>query len=150
MAGNISLQLRRGLEFSDGQPFDADDVLFTFQVYMDERVHSPQRDLLTISGKPIRLQEIDAYTVRFILEQPYAAAERLFDSIAILPRHLLKHAYEQGQLAQAWNLTTPPEQIAGLGPFRVKEYLPGQNITLERNPHYWKRDLAGKSPSVPR
>lgn len=138
-----TLQLRRGLEFSDGQPFDADDVLFTFEVYMDERVHSPQRDLLTISGKPIRLQKINAYTVRFILEQPYAAAERLFDSIAILPRHLLKHAYEQGQLAQAWNLTTPPEQIAGLGPFRIKEYLPGQNITLERNPHYWKRDLAG-------
>ncbi len=138
-----TLQLRRGLKFSDGQPFDADDVLFTFQVYLDERVHSPQRDLLIVSGKPILVQKLDAYTVRFELQQPYAAAERLFDSIAILPRHLLKHAYDEGQLTQAWKLTTPPEQVAGLGPFRVKEYVPGQHITLERNPHYWKKDLAG-------
>jgi peptide/nickel transport system substrate-binding protein len=138
-----TLQLRRGLKFSDGQPFDADDVLFTFQVYLDERVHAPQRDLLIISGEPIRIEKIDAYTVRFELHEPYAAAERLFDSIAILPRHLLSHAYVEGHLAQAWTLTSPPEQIAGLGPFRIKEYVPGQHVTLARNPYYWKQDLKG-------
>jgi peptide/nickel transport system substrate-binding protein len=138
-----TLQLRRGVKFSDGQPFDADDVLFTFQVYLDERVHSPQRDLLIVSGKPIRLQKLDAYTVRFELQQPYAAGDRLFDSIAILPRHLLQQAYHEGQLVQAWNLMAPAAQIAGLGPFRIKEYLAGQRITLERNPHYWKNDSAG-------
>lgn len=138
-----TLHLRRGIEFSDGQPFDADDVLFTFQVYLDERVHAAQRDLLIISGEPIRLQKIDAYTVVFELQEPYAAAERLFDSVAILPRHLLQDPYEKGNLAQEWNLTARPGQIAGLGPFRVKEYVPGQHLTLERNPHYWKKDLSG-------
>jgi peptide/nickel transport system substrate-binding protein len=81
--------------------------------------------------------------VRFELHEPYAAAERLFDSIAILPRHLLSHAYAEGHLAQAWTLTSPPEQIAGLGPFRIQEYVPGQHVTLARNPYYWKRDLKG-------
>ncbi len=138
-----TLQLRPGLKFSDGQPFDADDVLFTFQVYLDERVHSPQRDLLIVSGKPIRLQKLSTYSVRFELQQPYAAAERLFDSVAILPCHLLKRAYDEGRLSQAWNLTTPPEQIAGLGPFRFKEYVPGQHIVLERNPYYWRQDPDG-------
>jgi len=138
-----TLQLRSGLRFSDGQPFDADDVLFTFQVYLDERVHAPQRDLLIVAGKPIRLRKVNAYEVQFGFEQPYAAAERLFDSIAILPCHLLKRAYDGGQLTQTWNLTTPPGQIAGLGPFRVKEYVPGQHIVLERNQYYWKRDLNG-------
>ena len=38
------LELRQGLKFSDGEPFDADDVVFTFQVVLDEKVHSPQRD----------------------------------------------------------------------------------------------------------
>jgi peptide/nickel transport system substrate-binding protein len=138
-----TLYLRRELKFSDGQAFDADDVLFTFQVYLDERTHAAQRDLLIVSGKPIEVRKIDAYTVQFKLERPYAAAERLFDSVAILPRHLLLHAYEEGRLSQLWNLTTPPGQIAGLGPFRMKEYVPGQHLVLERNPFYWKKDLAG-------
>ena len=38
------LTLRRELRFSDGHPFDADDVLFSFRVYLDEKVRSPQRD----------------------------------------------------------------------------------------------------------
>jgi peptide/nickel transport system substrate-binding protein len=135
-----TLHLRRGLRFSDGHPFDADDVLFTFQSYLDERTHSPQRDLLVVSGKPISVEKIDTYSVAFTLAQPYAAAERLFDRIAILPRHLLHRSYETGHLASAWALNTPPAQIAGLGPFRLREYAPGQRIILERNPYYWKSD----------
>ena len=136
-----TLHLRHGLQFSDGYPFDADDVLFTFQCYLDERTHSSQRDLLVIAGKPISVEKIDAYSVAFTLAQPYAAAERIFDGIAILPRHLLQRSYEAGQLASAWGLNTPPAQIAGLGPFRLREYAPGQHIVLERNPYYWKSDV---------
>src|ERR1700678_935895 len=51
-----TLQLRRGLHFSDGHPLDADDVVFSFKVYLDESVHSPQRDLLVIQGKPISVE----------------------------------------------------------------------------------------------
>lgn len=138
-----TLRLRRGVRFSDGHPFDADDVIFTFQAYLDESVHSPQRELLVIAGKPIRLQKIDDSTVRFDLAQPYAAAERLFDSVAILPRHLLRKLYAEGKLSGAWTLNTPTEQIAGLGPFRLKQYIPGQHIVLEPNPYYWKTDEKG-------
>src|SRR5580692_5121914 len=136
----FTLKLRRGLRFSDGQPFDADDVVFSFQVYLDEKIHSPQRDLLVVGGKPIELQKLDQFTVRFTLEQPYAAAERIFDSLAIMPRHLLEKSYEQGTFAQAWTLNTSPAEIVGMGPFRVKEYVPGQKYVLERNPYYWKAD----------
>ncbi len=136
----FTVKLRHGLRFSDGQPFDADDVVFSFQVYLDEKVHSPQRDLLVVGGKPIDVQKIDQYTVRFTLAQPYAAAERIFDSLAMMPRHLLEKPYKEGQFAQVWTLTTPPAEIAGMGPFRLKEYVPGQKIVLERNPYYWKAD----------
>jgi peptide/nickel transport system substrate-binding protein len=137
------LRLRHGLRFSDGYPLDADDVVFSFNIYLDERIHSPVRDVLVVGGQPITVKKIDAYTVIFNLSRPYAAAERLFDSIAILPRHLLEAAYNDGKLPQAWSLTTPPQQIAGLGPFRLKEYVAGQHITLERNPYYWKVDKSG-------
>jgi len=136
----FTLKLRRGLRFSDGQPFDADDVLFTFQVYLDEKVHSPQRDLLIVGGKPLEVQKVDSYTVRFTMAQPYAAAERIFDSLAILPRHLLEKPYHEGKFAQVWNVSTSPAVICGLGPFRLKEYVAGQRMVLERNPYFWKVD----------
>jgi peptide/nickel transport system substrate-binding protein len=135
-----TVQLRHGLRFSDGYPVDADDVLFSFQVYLDEKLNSPQRDLLMVGEKPITVRRLDSDTLLFQLAQPYAAAERLFDSVTILPRHLLEQAYKDGELAQAWSLGTSPQQIAGLGPFRLKEYIAGQYLTLERNPYYWKAD----------
>jgi len=136
----FTVNLHRGLRFSDGQPFDADDVVFSFEVYLDEKLHSPQRDLLVVGGKPIAVQKINQYTVRFTLAEPYAAAERIFDSLAMMPRHLLEKTYQDGKFAQTWTLNTPPGEIAGLGPFRLKEYVPGQKIVLERNPYFWKAD----------
>ncbi len=138
-----TLSLRRGLFFSDGHPMDADDVVFTFRVYLDEKVGSPQRDLLLVDGQPVAVSRIDAHTVQFDLARPYAAAERLFDSIAILPRHILEKPYQEGKLAQTWSLTTSPDMIAGMGPFRLKSYAPGDRIVLERNPYYWKQDQKG-------
>jgi peptide/nickel transport system substrate-binding protein len=141
---HYTVELRRGLRFSDGHPFDADDVIFTFECLLDERNAAPQRDLLILGGKPIVVRKLDAFRVAFDLEQPYAAAERLFDSMAILPRHLLGKAQREGRLAQAWSLSTPPSEMAGLGPFRLKSYVPGERLVLERNPYYWKVDGAGK------
>jgi len=138
-----TLKLRRGIKFSDGHPFDADDVVFSFQVYLDEKVHSVQRDLLLIDGKPIGVAKLDPYTVQFELPKAYAAAERLFDSVAMLPRHLLEQPYKEGRLASAWGLDVPVSAIAGLGPFRLKEYVAGQRVVLERNPFYWKIDSKG-------
>jgi len=138
-----TLHLREGLRFSDGQPLNADDVLFSFRLYLDEKAHSPQRDLLVIGGKPVEVQKVNDFTVRFDLVQPYAAAERIFDGLAILPRHLLEEAYRSGNFAHAWTLSAPPNQFAGLGPFRLKEYVLGQRVVLEKNPYYWKKDRSG-------
>lgn len=138
-----TLVLRQGIKFSDGQPLDADDVLFTFRVYLDENVHAPQRDLLIVGEKPIVVRKLDAQTLVFQLAKPYGAGERLFDGLAILPRHLLEKTYQEGKLGQAGTLSTAANQWAGLGPFRLKEYVAGQRLVLERNPYYWKSDAKG-------
>ncbi|MGC1482819.1 MAG: ABC transporter substrate-binding protein [Candidatus Acidiferrum sp.] len=138
-----TLTLRKGLRFSDGHSLDADDVLFTFRVYLDENVHATQRDLLVVGGKPITVNKLDPYTLVFQLAKPYGVEERFFDGLAILPRHLLEKPYEEGKLSQLWTPSTPPSEWAGLGPFRLKEYVPGQKLVLERNPYYWKTDTSG-------
>jgi peptide/nickel transport system substrate-binding protein len=133
------LRLRGGVKFSDGQPFTAEDVAFTFAVHQDPEVASPQRDLLVMDGKPIQVRIKGPLETEFELPQPYAAAERIFDSIAILPRHRLESAWKSGKLREAWTLITAPEHMAGLGPFRLKQYKPGEAIVLERNPYFWRR-----------
>jgi peptide/nickel transport system substrate-binding protein len=138
-----TLTLRKGLRFSDGQPVDADDVLFSFRVYLDENVHATQRDQLIVGGKPIAVHKVDAQTVVFQLAKTYGAGERLFDGLAILPRHLLEKPFNDGKLAQTWTLATRANEWAGLGPFRLKEYVAGQKLVLERNPYYWKQDAKG-------
>jgi peptide/nickel transport system substrate-binding protein len=138
-----TLVLRQGIKFSDGQPLDADDVLFTFRVYLDESVHASQRDFLIVGGKPIVVRKLDAQTVVFQLAKTYGAGERIFDGVAILPRHLLEKPYQEGKLGQTGTLATAANQWAGLGPFRLKEYVAGQRLVLERNPYYWKTDAEG-------
>ena len=140
----FTVKLRRGLKFSDGVPFDADDVIFSFRAYLDENLHSPHRDLLMIGNKPIKVEKLDQFTVRFIFPSPYAPLERLFDTLPMLPRHLLEEDYREGKMAQAWGLDTAPGKIAGLGPFRLKQFVPGQRVVLERNPYYWKMDSKGQ------
>jgi peptide/nickel transport system substrate-binding protein len=138
-----TLALRHDVKFSDGAPFTADDVVFTFQLYLDETLGSPQRDLLVIDDKPIAVKKIDNYTVEFDLTKPYGPGERIFDSLAILPKHLLEAAYRDKKLGEVWGVTAKPEEIAGLGPFRLKSYVAGQQLLLERNPNYWRKDARG-------
>jgi peptide/nickel transport system substrate-binding protein len=138
------LALRRNLQFSDGFAFNADDVVFSYETYLNESLHSPQRDMLLVSGKPIKIRKADAYTVVFELPAKLAAGDRIFDGVAILPRHILQSKTGSGELLTTWGVNTDPKQIVGLGPFRLKAFVPGRKIVLERNPFYWKIDAAGK------
>jgi len=59
------------------------------------------------------------------------------------PAAPLEKLYEEGKFDQAGTLATAASAWAGLGPFRLKEYVAGQRLVLERNPYYWKTDLKG-------
>jgi peptide/nickel transport system substrate-binding protein len=48
-----------------------------------------------------------------------------------------------GTFAEAWGPATPPNEIAGLGPFTLDEYVPSQRMAFARNPHYFRRDAGG-------
>src|SRR4051812_21379906 len=103
-----TLKLRPDLKFSDGHPCTADDVVFSFTVYLDEAVHALQRDLLIVGGKPIEVRKKDDTTVVVRMSEPYAAAERMFDGFAILPKHLLGDAYAKGTLGHTWGVDVSP------------------------------------------
>jgi peptide/nickel transport system substrate-binding protein len=136
-----TLVLRKGIKFSDGQPFDADDVLFTFRVYLDENVHAPQRDLLIVGGKPIAVRKVDPQTVVFQLAKTYGVGERLFDGMAILPV-ICEKPYQEGKLGQIGSLATAANN-GGTRPISSEKDVAGQRAGLGRNPCYWKSDTKG-------
>lgn len=140
---SFTLTLRDGLRWSDGTPFTADDVLFTFRAVFDARAHSVLNSVLTIDGQPLTVTALDGRTIRIVYPSPFGPGLRLLDNLPILPRHKLEGLLEAGTFAQAWNPATPPEDLAGMGPFRLASYEPGQRLTFARNPHYWRKDQDG-------
>jgi peptide/nickel transport system substrate-binding protein len=141
----FTVRLRPNLQFSDGHPLTADDVVFTFQVIYDPHIPSGVADTLKVGGDKIRVESVDDRTLHFTFPEPYAGAERLFDSVPVLPKHVLEPIYREGKFQEAWGLATPPSQLVTAGPFSLQAYEPGRRTALVRNPHYWKRDAQGNA-----
>jgi peptide/nickel transport system substrate-binding protein len=140
----LTFKLRPDVRFSDGTPFTADDVAFTFRALHDPEVASPLIETAMVDGAPLVPEILDALTVRFELPRRTAVVERIFDSIYILPRHRLEGSLERGNFPSAYGIGTPEEAIVGLGPFVLERYTAGQRVALRRNPHYWKLGPEGE------
>ena len=139
----FTLHLRPGVTWSDGQPFTSADVLFTLQAIFDPKTESVVAEQLTVDGKPITATAPDDRTVVLSYPAPSGPGLRLFDPVAILPKHKLEAALKEGTFANAWNSATPPAEIVGTGPFALREYVPGQRLVLDRNPRYWRKAANG-------
>jgi peptide/nickel transport system substrate-binding protein len=61
-----------------------------------------------------------------------------------MPQHKLEEAYRMGAFESAYSVSTPPSDLVYTGPFRLKEYRPGEKCVLERNPYYWRFDNQGQ------
>ena len=133
----------RDVTFSDGTPFTAADVLFTFQALYDPAVKSSLAGGVKVQGQPLLLTAPDPRTVVVTLPAAFGPGVAILDNVPILPKHLLQPALDAGTFGTAWGVTTPPASMAGLGPFVIAEYVAGQRMTFARNPRYWRQDSAG-------
>ncbi|MBM4242651.1 MAG: ABC transporter substrate-binding protein [Deltaproteobacteria bacterium] len=138
-----TFHLRRDVHWHDGRPLRAADVVFTFDAVFDEKVPNSARFTLTVAGQPVRPEAVDEHTVRFVLPQPFAPFLSAV-GIGILPEHILGHALREGRFAETWGIDTPPEQLVGTGPYRLRRYESAQYLEYARNDGYWRRDDAGE------
>jgi peptide/nickel transport system substrate-binding protein len=142
-ARSIALTLRPGVTWSDGAPFDADDVAFSFRAAYDEKNGSVMAASFAIGGGQIATKVVDAHHVTLLFPAPFAPGVRVLDSLPIYPRHALEPSLVNGAFAKAWGLTAPPASIPGLGPFVIASYEPGERVVLDRNTHYFRHDSRG-------
>ncbi|HEX9410024.1 MAG TPA: ABC transporter substrate-binding protein [Methylomirabilota bacterium] len=83
-----TLSLRRGMRWSDGQPFTADDFVFWYQdVYNNKDLVPTPLTVMTIGGKPIAIEKIDAATIRFVSPEPYYALPTVLASVWGIGHH---------------------------------------------------------------
>ncbi len=122
-AMTVRYALREGVRWSDGAPFDAADVAFTWRAIMsDPKVTSREGyDLIDAVDTP------DEHSVVVRYRRAYPAYASRFE--AILPRHLLEAASDA--VREAYGRTP-----LGTGPFHITEFVSGDHITAERNVHY--------------
>ena len=135
----VTMHLRRDVVFSDGHPFTADDVLFSFEVANDEKTQSILADAVRTGGKPLQVVATDPHTVVITFAAPFAPGVRVLEILPMLPRHKLEAAFKAGTFAKAWGLDTPASDIVGLGPFVLSQYVAGQRVVLTRNPKYFAK-----------
>lgn len=146
----VELTLRDGIEFSDGHPITAEDVIFTLRAIYDERTASPIfRDALMIGGRRIEAtvpNETDGQSgrrLRVVFPEVVAAPENYLSNLAVLPRHVLEADFNRGALRDAYSLTDDPSRIVTAGAFAAESATPGERVALKRNPRYWKKDATG-------
>lgn len=126
------IALRDDAQWSDGEPFTASDVLYTFEMITDPEVDSPLLPSFAGAG----VEQIDDYTVRFTLKEPYAPFLSAL-AAGILPQHYWSDI-QPASLKLARNNLQP----IGTGPWQFSKLTKDeigniQTYSLSRNENYY-------------
>lgn len=130
-AVDVTFHLRDDVQFSDGEPMTADDVVFSYEWLMNPKVDAPrERQAFSLCRG---VKKTGKYDVVFEWREPFFQALSNCGSIAIMPKHFYGK-YTPQQFNETVGL------VMGTGPYRLEsptEWRPGKPIVLYRNDHYW-------------
>lgn len=125
----LTFTIRSGIQWSDGQPFSAADVLYTFQLLKQNSALDLQSDWSVLSD--VQQQGTDKIVFTFQSSAvPYFY--QIAGQTAIVPQHIWSSIKDP--------TTVKIDKPVGTGPFTMSQCTP-QNITYTRNPNYWQKGL---------
>ncbi len=140
-----TVHLRDDVTWSDGAPFSADDVLFTYDTIYNPDIPCSTRDIISgPNGERWAVEKVDAHTVRFTLYERNAIFPLLL-ATGIVPKHRFEPMVQAGTFASALGSNATARDFAVTGPFIVDRYDTGTGrVFMKRNPRYYRTDAAGQ------
>ncbi len=164
--------LVKGIRWSDGAPFTADDILFYLEDILQDKELTPSiPQWLAPGGVPPKVSKLDDFTIRLEFSEPYSIfLERLAcpDGMALVskPKHFLKKFHKKyadpkelealmtQKKAATWGKLFQDASDVRHGMFTDKDMpsicawitkvpAPAKRFVMERNPYYWKVDTEG-------
>jgi peptide/nickel transport system substrate-binding protein len=122
----LTFKLREGVKWHDGEPFSAEDVAFTYNLVKDSNLGLFAQWLKHVTSATAS----DSNTFVLTFDLPQSVNPGL--AVPILPKHIWSTM--SAEEIEAFPNDTP----IGTGPFRFVEWKVGSQLTLERNPDFWR------------
>jgi peptide/nickel transport system substrate-binding protein len=119
-----TFKLRQHVRFHHGRELTADDVVATFTTLLDPKTASPYRGEV---GPIDRVEAVDKSTVRFTMKSPFS----VFPAIASVPNARVVAREGLGDMKAL------ASREFGTGPFKLKEFVPGDRLVVERFADYF-------------
>src|SRR5699024_7585415 len=129
-----TMKLREDVKWHDGEIFNADDVIFTFDTILEESQTTKYRSSLIFNDEPIKVTKTDDFTVEFELPE---VSVPFFNTVAGI-KPIPKHVFEGEEEIEKSSKNNTPIRT---GPFKFKDMKSGESVELERNEDYFG-DLA--------
>lgn len=121
---SILVKLREGVQFTDGEPMNADAVIHSFNIFIDKA----QTPAYASVAEPFQsIAKVDDHTVRITLKHPYPPIELAMSQI-----HIVAPAY--------WDkvgLAGYGQKPIGTGPFKFESWTRDSQLVMSKNEHYW-------------
>jgi peptide/nickel transport system substrate-binding protein len=127
---SVTWKLKKDVQWHDGSPFTADDVVFNWEYASDPATAATT---LGTYQDVQRVEKIDPFTVRlhFNKPMPFWAQAFVGSGGMIIPKHMF-----EGYKGAASRDAPANLKPVGTGPYRFIDFRPGDLVTGERNPRY--------------